>query len=391
MTPRERFRQICRFERPDDPFIWSVASWNETLDRWQAEGMPVADLSNMKEVNLHFLGFHHQHEAIPPVGAIFGMGKCGNPPWVVALDPIFDRRILEEDEEHVLEVDYDGTTARRRKRDDATIPQIIDYPVKDRASWRELERRLDPHSPGRWRAGWQLMSDRSLGWPIRPGQEGASWEKRDFPLGMNLLSLYGNPRNYMGLQGISLAIHDDPALVEEIMDHQAWMAYEMAHRVFDAGISLDWVWIWEDMCFNKGPLVSPAFVRRVMVPRYRKVVDLLRSHGVDALILDSDGNIEELLPAWIDAGINATYPLERAAGMDARSLQRRYGRDLILFGNIDKRALAQGRREIDGELARVHELLRHGGYFPNVDHHIPPDVPYENARYLFDEIKKMGG
>jgi uroporphyrinogen decarboxylase len=205
---------------------------------------------------------------------------------------------------------------------------------------------------------------------------------------MNLLSIYGNPRNYMGLEGISIAIHDDPRLVEEIMDHQAWMAYEMARKVFEAGITLDWVWIWEDMCFNKGPLVSPEFVRRVMVPRYRKVVDLLRSNDVAALILDSDGNIEELLPIWIDAGINATYPLERAAGMDARRLQRKYGRDLILFGNIDKRALARGKREIDEELARVHDLLHHGGYFPNVDHHIPPNVPYENARYLFDSIKK---
>jgi uroporphyrinogen decarboxylase len=176
-----------------------------------------------------------------------------------------------------------------------------------------------------------------------------------------------------------------------MMDHQSWMAYQMAKKVFDSGVTLEWVWIWEDMCFNKGPMVSPEFVKQVMVPRYRKVVDLLRENGVDTLILDCDGNIEELLPIWVDCGINATYPLECAAGVDARKLRKRFGKDLIIIGNIDKRALARGKREIDAELDKVRELLHYGGYFPNVDHHIPPDVPYENVKYLFDEIKKMGG
>ena len=95
MTSKERLKKICRFEPVDMPFIWSAASWNEALDRWQQEGMPVRDLSNMKQVNHHFLGWEYQHEAIPVVGAIFAMGKCGNPPWVVAIHPIFERKVLE--------------------------------------------------------------------------------------------------------------------------------------------------------------------------------------------------------------------------------------------------------------------------------------------------------
>jgi len=93
-----------------------------------------------------------------------------------------------------------------------------------------------------------------------------------------------------------------------------------------------------------------------MVPRYRKVVDLLRANGVDALILDCDGNIDELLPIWVDSGINATYPLERAAGMNARKVRAKYGKDLIIIGNVDKRALALGKDEIDSELELVAEM-----------------------------------
>jgi uroporphyrinogen decarboxylase len=389
MTPRDRFKKVCRFEKLEIPFIWSVSSWNAALDRWQAEGMPVDDLSNMKQVNEHFLGQDHQIEAIAPVGALIGISKCGNPPWVVAIDPFFERKILREDEEHVTEIDHDGTTVIRRKEQDQTIPQVLEYPVKDRKTWEEFKKRLDPHSPGRWPVDWHLMGEKRMNWPIRPGQEGQPWKHRDFPLGMRLLSIYGNPRNYMGLEGISFAIYDDIKLVEEIMDHQAWLAYEMAKKVFESGVTLEWVWIWEDMCFNKGPLVSPEFVRKVMVPRYRKVIELLKSNGVDALIVDCDGNVDELLPIWVDCGINAIFPLECAAGMDGRKVRKKFGKNLIMIGNIDKRALAKGRREIDVELEKVQELLRYGGYFPNVDHQIPPDVPYRNAKYMFDQIKKM--
>ena len=305
------------------------------------------------------------------------MTRHGELRWIVALDPMFEPKTISETDEHIVEVDFDGTIVERKKHSDASIPRYIGYPVKDKKTWNEYKKRLDPFSPGRWPAGWEMMS------------EGKHFEERDFPLGMNLLSLYGNPRNYMGLEGLSYAIFDNISLVEEMIEWQAYMAYEMAKRVFEKGVTLDWVWIWEDMAFNNGPLVSPSFVRKYMVPRYRKVVDLLRSHGVEALIMDCDGNIDELLPIWIDCGINATYPLECAAGMDGRKVRQRFGNNIILIGNVDKRALAKGRQEIDAEIAKVRSLLEHGGYFPNVDHHIPPDVPYENMVYFLNELRKL--
>lgn len=389
MTPRERFKAICNFERCNDPFLWGVASWNEALDRWKSEGMPVNNLDNMQEVNMLLKGRMDEIESLPLKGAIFGMGKCGNPPWVVAIDPLFERKVIEDDGIHITQVDYDGSIVRRNKSHDDTIPQTLEYPVKDRTTWEDYKRRLDPHSPGRWPVGWELMTNDKLGFPILPEYERQSWERRNFPLGMNLLSVYGNPRNYMGVINLSLAIYDNMKLVEEMMDHQAYLSYEMIKKVFDAGITLDWAWIWEDMCYNKGPLVSPEFVRKYMVPRYQKVVDLLRDNGVEVIIVDCDGNIEELLPIWIDCGINASYPFECAAGMDARKVRKKFGKNLIITGNIDKRALAKGKREIDQELEKVRELIAFGGYFPSVDHHIPPDVPYENLVYMINEIRKM--
>jgi len=126
-----------------------------------------------------------------------------------------------------------------------------------------------------------------------------------------------------------------------------------------------------------------------MTPRYRRITDLLYGHGVALIGLDSDGNTEELLPIWIDCGINAHFPIEIAAGMDPIRLRKQYGRNLIIIGGTDKRNLAKGKNEIDQEVAKSRELLKDGGYFVNCDHHIPPDVPYGNLVYFCSEVNEL--
>lgn len=388
MTDRERYREICLFQRANDPFL-GIGIWEETADRWLAEGMQVSSIDNMKEISELLIGNQDRRGWLRPNAAITGMGKKWGAPWIVALDPMYERNIIQEDGEHVIEIDYDGTVAMRRKENDSSIPMIMEYPVKDRKSWNEFKKRLDPFSPGRWPEGWNIMTEQTLGYQPKAELAGQSFEKRDFALGMTVLSLYGNPRNYMGLENLSIAIFENPALVEEMVEWQAYLSYEMIKKVYEAGITLDWAWIWEDMCYKKGPLVSPKWIKEFMVPRYRKIADLLRGNGCVDLICDCDGNVDEILPLFLDAGINGTYPLECAAGMDARKVRKKFGKELIIHGNIDKRKLAQGKKEIDEELAKVKELLKIGGYFPGVDHEVPPDVPYKNIVYLLNEIRKM--
>lgn len=389
MTPLERFKKICAFELKDDPFMWSIDSWNETFDRWVKEGMPVKNLDNKKEVNMHLIGPDDQNEAIIPKASIGGMGKNNNPPWIVALDPLFEQIIISEDAEHVVEVDYDGAIVRRRKHADVTIPQYLEYPVKDRKTWEEYKKRLDPLSQGRWPQDWEIMTDDKLTFPIKQEYAGKHFKYRDFPLGMNLLSLFGNLRQYMGIENLSLCIYDDISLVEEMIEWQTYIAIEMVKKVFETGVTLEWVWLWEDMAYNKASLVSPEFVKKYMVPGYKKVVEVLKKNKVDALILDCDGKIDELLPIWVDCGINAIYPLERAAGMDPIKIRKQFGNNLIIFGGVDKRELAKGGYAIDVQLDMVKELLKQGGYFPNCDHHISSDISYENIVYFMNGLRKL--
>jgi uroporphyrinogen decarboxylase len=118
-------------------------------------------------------------------------------------------------------------------------------------------------------------------------------------------------------------------------------------------------------------------------------VDFARAHGVKFFGLDSDGNIDPLIPVWMDSGIDILYPFEVQADMDVLAVRRKYGRDLRIWGGVDKRPLAIGHDAIDQELERVKPLIADGGYIPMLDHSATPDTPYENYRYFLNRLKMV--
>ena len=94
--------------------------------------------------------------------------------------------------------------------------------------------------------------------------------------------------------------------------------------------------------------------------------------------VDSDGDVSELIPLWLEAGIDTVWPFEVAAGMDVLALRRKYGRDLNMLGGIDKRAVAVGGDVMRAEVDRVMPVVESGGYIPELDHSAPPDISWHN-------------
>jgi len=170
-----------------------------------------------------------------------------------------------------------------------------------------------------------------------------------------------------------------------------YLEMEVVKRVVK-DIKIDQATYWEDMCYKSGPMISPAMFRKFMMPRYKKLNDLLNSHGVDIIWVDSDGNLEQLIPLWLEVGVNYVWPLEVAAGNDAVALRKKYGKDLILGGAIDKRALARGKEAIREEvMSKVPFLVESGGYIPSVDHWVPPDVSFENYCFYVNTLREIAG
>ncbi len=126
------------------------------------------------------------------------------------------------------------------------------------------------------------------------------------------------------------------------------------------------------------------------MPAYKRVTGLLREHGVEIIMVDSDGFDDPLVPLWLEGGISGLYPWEVAAGEDCVKMRKQFGQNLVMWGNIDKRVLKAGPAAIDAEvLSKVPWLLLQGGYVPWVDHLVPPDVPFQHFCHYQDLIRRV--
>ncbi len=422
ISNRERFLDICHFKRPGDLYAHDYF-FPQTLEEWVNQGAPEQIL------NERFRADYFQLDFVPWIGNIrsgvqwagkitdLGHGiKVGG--WGPPIIPAFEPRIVSEDERTTTVINCIGQTVRYLK-DDTKMPMFLDWPVKDRATWKEYKKRLDPNTAERWPADWntwvQKMKNKSEAMPSSeesnmPNQGSSDWNSwvqetksksepimlkgvtfASHPVSLQVGSFYGFPREWVGSERILYMFYDDPGLIEDMMDTMLHLETEVIKRVLK-DIRIDQATFWEDMCYKAGPLISPAMVRKFMLPRYQKLTDLLHSYGVDVIFLDSDGNVEQLIPLWLEVGINYSWPLEVAAGNDAVALRKKYGKDLILSGAIDKRALIKGKEAIREEvMSKVPFLLEQGGYFPTIDHWVPPDVPFKNYCYYINLMREVAG
>lgn len=355
VSTREKFLRIARFQSTGElmlPSVWQWF-WGEALDRWQKEGLPP--------------GVHVQE--------YLGFERAEMIPMNMSVIPRFEVETLEEDATHKVIRDGEGAKKKVMKEHRATsMDQWLEYPVRDRKTWEDYKKRLDPHAAARYPVWWE--------------QKKEEYKRRSYPLGIGVGSFFGWTRNWIGIQNLSYLTVDDPALIEEIGEHLEYFIIEAIKPALSE-IQFDFAHFWEDMAWKGGSLVSIDFVRKYMVPHYKKVTDLLHDHGIDIITLDSDGDVSELIPVWLECGINGILPNEVAANVDVVEMRKQYGKDLVISGGIDKRALAGTKKQVEDEvMSKVPYLLSEGGYFPSIDHAVPPDVPFENYAYYLELLRQ---
>jgi uroporphyrinogen decarboxylase len=174
-----------------------------------------------------------------------------------------------------------------------------------------------------------------------------------------------------------------------MMEFIADFTIEVAKPVLEE-MDFEYVMIAEDMAMKSGPLLGPDTFRTFIYPHLTRLVEFLKANGVRYVMVDTDGDPDALLPLLLDAGVDAIWPIERAADhMDPVELRTRYGRQLRLFGGVDKRELAKGPAAIDAHLKTLAPLIEEGGFIPTVDHTVPPDVSLADFRYYLERKKAL--
>jgi len=382
MTQRERFKAVTHFNEPDRlPLYEWIGIEDETMLRWIKEGMPIEKVVGQEEFFVpgellsvscyRILSYYQPTE-------YFGLDRTEEIKIDLGPIPRFGCRILEENERHRIIIDEGGIKKKIMKDRPFMMPQYLDWPVKNRLDWEKAKTHFNAPDSRRYPLDW---SDEKIEY----------YKTIEYPVRLRVPGFFGFGRQLMGMTSWLLAFHKDPALVEEMEEFWGDFLIEAIKPAVEALKSnIDCATIWEDMSYRKGPLVSPTLFRKFMLPGYRKLTELLKTNGVETILVDTDGDASLLIPLLMEGGVNGIYPLEVQAGMDAVALRRQYGKRLILIGNIDKMAIAKGKAAIEKEVeTKIPYLKEQGGYIPSSDHLVPPDVAYQDYLYYLDFIKKF--
>ncbi len=281
-------------------------------------------------------------------------------------DPV----VLEETEEYIVSRDDLGRTMKRVKTA-ASLPVPLDYPVQTMDDWLAIKPRYtwDPRRRG---ADWHQAAEahRAAGRVVTVSIPGG----------------FDEPRQLMGEQGLCLACFDQPELLADMLTTFADTAERVLAPVAEAGV-VDRLFVHEDMAGKSGPLLGPTQIRQFIAPYYRRVWQVLSAGGVRLFDQDSDGNMDGVVEAFLEAGVNCMHPIEPAAGMDPVALRQRYGDRLALRGGIDKHVLRRSKHQIASELRRkIPPLVRTGGYEIALDHRVPNGTPLENYRFYVETV-----
>ena len=163
---------------------------------------------------------------------------------------------------------------------------------------------------------------------------------------------------------------------------------ETAFRVLDRvskAVPIDQLSVHEDMAGKSGPLAGPSQIREFIAPYYRRIWDMLQDRGARLFDQDSDGDMNPVIPAFMDAGVNVMHPMEGAANMDIVEIREKYGERLAFYGGIDKHIIRRSREEIVAELeTKIPPMVATGGCVIALDHRIPNGTPLDSYRFYVD-------
>lgn len=196
------------------------------------------------------------------------------------------------------------------------------------------------------------------------------------------------PRELLGIENHLYSFYDQPELIHRINSDLAEFHKKTVSRLFEI-IVPDMVGFAEDMSYNNGPMLSEEFFEEFIRPYYEQIIPSVKAHG-SRVFVDTDGQVEPMIPWLLRSGVEGVYPLEHQAGVDINKLRNDYP-TLLMMGGYDKMVMNRGEEAMRAEFERILPVMRSGGYIPSVDHQTPPGVSLDDYKIyikLFKEYTK---
>ena len=351
MTSRERFQRMYEHREADRvPVIDSP--WEATIERWHKEGMP-EDVSYVE---------------------FFDLDRTAQ--IDVDISPRYPERVLEETDEYLIKTTAYGVTLKVWKHA-ASVPQFLDFTVRDRDTWGDAKRRMNTDDADR--IDWQYLSENYPRW-VHEGR----WITGGLWFGFDVTHSWT-----VGTERVLLALVEEPDWLRDMFETFLEINLKLLERVWDAGYRFDAVTWPDDIGYKGHTFFSQKTYRDILKPVQKRACDWAHDRGIHTH-LHSCGYVEPFLPDFLEIGIEALNPLEVKAGMDPIRIKKQYGDRLVLHGGINA-VLWDDMEAIRAEMERLLPVLKeNGGYIFSSDHSVPSSVSLEGFRGIVNLAKQLG-
>jgi len=325
--------------------------WNATIKRWKTEGLPNdTNISDYFDWDFAFFG-----------------ADC---------TPRFPVRTIEKNERFIIRTTPEGGV-RKNFIDYTTTPVIIDYPIKTKEDWNEIKKRLKPDFT-------------RVDWASTFYQFNEEKEKGRFTLYSTVLG-YDCLQRYIRSDNLLIAMVEDPDWIKEMIMTIAELNLVMLEFMMKNGFSFNGIYIANDMGYKNGLLFSPDIYLKTHYQADKMTYGFCHSKNLK-VVLHSCGNVKELIPILIDAGLDCLQPLEVKAQMDLIELKEKFGDRLSFMGGIDSRLMSDpDKTKIEQEVkTKIGVAKKKGGYVYHSDHSIPNIVSFKDYCFVMELVKKYG-
>lgn len=230
----------------------------------------------------------------------------------------------------------------------------------------------------------------------------AGWEKASglffLPFGMGCTCGFHHYYEFFGMEQFMMAYLLYPEAIHILNERNAVAAAE--HNQIVARLIRDlklppYVWFGEDMCDNRGSMVSPAMLAELYFPYAARAVEPLREAGV-RIIWHSDGNIMPIADQLLGVvGVDGFQGFQTETGVDIGALSRIKtvrGEAPILIGGVNNVTMVSGNPgQVLSELEAMEQIGKErGGVILSVSCSSGPEVQRENILAMREFAARRG-
>jgi uroporphyrinogen decarboxylase len=199
-----------------------------------------------------------------------------------------------------------------------------------------------------------------------------------------------------GMDKFLLNMALEPEFAEALLKKIAALCKTLIGHFLDAaGENLDIIKIGDDIGTQNSLLMSPKMYRRILKPIHADYIAHIKSKTNAKVFFHTDGDVFDLIPDFIEIGVDILNPIQTSAGKMANlaELKKRFGAQLSFCGAVDTHhILPNGTpQQVRDEVRRVIEILAPGGgYLLSSVHTIAEEVPPENILAMVDAVEEFG-